>query len=62
MAREKTKYEENQLRCDTEIEKLEKMLNDYRVQDKNEERVHVELTKFLIQETAVNIYLTNQKN
>nr|XP_034191272.1 dynein regulatory complex protein 9 [Osmia lignaria]XP_034191273.1 dynein regulatory complex protein 9 [Osmia lignaria] len=53
MAREKAKYEQNQLRCDTEIKKLEKMFNDYRVQEKNEERVHVELTKFLIQETAL---------
>nr|XP_003705396.2 PREDICTED: IQ domain-containing protein G [Megachile rotundata] len=49
---EKARYEQNQLRCDMEIKQLEKMLNDYSVQEKNEERVHRELTKFLTWETA----------
>ncbi|XP_061931325.1 dynein regulatory complex protein 9 isoform X2 [Apis cerana] len=55
---EKARYEQNLLRCDMEIEKLEKMLKDRRVREKNERRVHAELTKFLTQETA---YQCNQK-
>ncbi|XP_061931326.1 uncharacterized protein LOC107997805 isoform X3 [Apis cerana] len=54
---EKARYEQNLLRCDMEIEKLEKMLKDRRVREKNERRVHAELTKFLTQETAVSIEL-----
>ncbi|CAK9831807.1 Dynein regulatory complex protein 9 [Anthophora retusa] len=50
--RERAKYEENSLRCDMEIEKLEKILNDCRVREKNEERVHAALTKFLIEDTT----------
>lgn len=52
---EKARYEQNLLRCDMEVEKLEKVLEDRRVREKNERRVHAELTKFLIQETAVSI-------
>lgn len=51
---EKARYEQNALRGDMEIEKLERILNDCRVREKNDERVHTELTKFLIQETAVS--------
>lgn len=54
---EKARYEQNLLRCDMEIEKLEKMLKDRRVREKNERRVHAELTKFLTQEIAVSIEL-----
>lgn len=52
---EKARYEQNSLRCNMEIEKLEKMLKDQRVREKNERRVHAELTKFLTQETAVSV-------
>lgn len=52
---EKARYEQNLLRCDMEVGKLEKVLNDRRVREKNERRVHAQLTKFLIQETAVSI-------
>ncbi|XP_006569559.2 dynein regulatory complex protein 9 isoform X2 [Apis mellifera] len=55
---EKARYEQNSLRCDMEIEKLEKMLKDLRMREKNERRVHAELTKFLTRETA---YQCNQK-
>lgn len=50
---EKARYEQNSLRCDMEIEKLEKMLKDLRMREKNERRVHAELTKFLTRETAL---------
>lgn len=51
---EKARYEQNSLRCDMEIEKLE-MLKDLRMREKNERRVHAELTKFLTRETAVSL-------
>ncbi|XP_043792977.1 dynein regulatory complex protein 9-like [Apis laboriosa] len=50
---EKARYEQNSLRCNMEVKKLEKMLKDQRVREKNERRVHAELTKFLTQETAL---------
>ncbi|OAD62186.1 IQ domain-containing protein G [Eufriesea mexicana] len=49
---EKAKCEQNSLRCDMEIEKLKEILNNWRVREKNKDRVHAELTKFLIQDTA----------
>ncbi|XP_053970753.1 dynein regulatory complex protein 9 [Hylaeus volcanicus] len=49
---ETARYEQNVLRGEMEIEKLERILNDRRVREKNEERVHNELTKFLTRETA----------
>ncbi|KOX70078.1 hypothetical protein WN51_04595 [Melipona quadrifasciata] len=49
---EKARYEQNSLSCDMEVEKLEKILNKWRIREKNEQRVHAELTKFLTQETA----------
>ncbi|XP_054002320.1 uncharacterized protein LOC128889043 [Hylaeus anthracinus] len=51
---ETARYEQNVLRGEMEIEKLERILNDWRVREKNEERVHDELTKFLTRETAVS--------
>ncbi|KAK1128758.1 hypothetical protein K0M31_019910 [Melipona bicolor] len=50
---EKARYEQNSLSCDMEVEKLEKILNKWRIREKNEQRVHAELTKFLTQETAL---------
>lgn len=54
---EKARYEQNSLRRDMEVEQLEKILNKWRIREKNEQRVHAELTKFLTQETAVSITL-----
>ncbi|XP_076233344.1 uncharacterized protein LOC143178502 [Calliopsis andreniformis] len=48
---EKAKCEQKALRCDMETQKLEKVLDDYRIQERNTKRVHEARTKFLIQET-----------
>nr|XP_031826943.1 dynein regulatory complex protein 9 [Nomia melanderi] len=48
---ETARYEQNALRANMEIEKLEKVLNECRVREKNEERVHIERTNFLIRDT-----------
>ncbi|XP_076642413.1 dynein regulatory complex protein 9 [Halictus rubicundus] len=48
---EAARYEQNALRANMEIEKLEKVLNECRVREKNERRVHNERTKFLILDT-----------
>ncbi|CAL7952208.1 unnamed protein product [Xylocopa violacea] len=50
---EKARYEQNSLRRDMEIEKLEKILNVQRMREKNEQRIYDELTRFLLQETAM---------
>ncbi|XP_076754147.1 uncharacterized protein LOC143425320 isoform X2 [Xylocopa sonorina] len=55
---EKARYEQNSLRRDMEIEKLEKILNVRRMRETNEQRIHEELTRFLLQETA---YRCNQE-
>ncbi|KOC60931.1 IQ domain-containing protein G [Habropoda laboriosa] len=49
---ERARYEQISLRCDMEIKKFEKILNDCRVRERNEERVHDALANFLIQETT----------
>ncbi|XP_076618848.1 uncharacterized protein LOC143340579 [Colletes latitarsis] len=49
---EKARYEQNALRGDMEIEKLQGILNDCRVRERNDQRVHDKLTKFLIQQTV----------
>lgn len=49
--------EQNSLRCDMEIEKLEKILNNWRIREKNKQRVHAELTKFMTQDIGVSIVL-----
>nr|XP_033338830.1 dynein regulatory complex protein 9 [Megalopta genalis] len=48
---EAARYEQNALRAAMEIEKLEKLLNECRVREENEERVRNERTKFLIRDT-----------
>lgn len=50
----RARCEQNSLHCDMEIEKLKGILNNWRVREKNKERVHAELTKFLTQDTAVS--------
>ncbi|KZC12263.1 IQ domain-containing protein G [Dufourea novaeangliae] len=44
---EAARYEQNAARADMEIEKLEKILNECRTREKNEERVHNQRTMFL---------------
>lgn len=51
---EEARCEQKALHWDMEIEKLEKTLNECRVREKNEERVHRERMKFLMQETEVS--------
>ncbi|XP_003399574.2 dynein regulatory complex protein 9 [Bombus terrestris] len=52
--------EQNSLRCDMEIEKLEKILNNWRIREKNKQRVHAELTKFLTQDIGSLEKKTNE--
>lgn len=55
---EAARYEQNALRANMEIEKLEKLLNECRVREKNEERVHNERAKFLIRDTKVRVTIS----
>nr|XP_012231744.1 PREDICTED: IQ domain-containing protein G [Linepithema humile] len=50
---EKARREQNVLRCESEMDKLERTRNDYYVQERDENRVNGELTRYLTWRTAL---------
>lgn len=52
---EKARREQNVLRCESEMDKLERTRNDYYVCERDENRVNGELTRYLTWRIAVSV-------